>query len=146
MLQFPNLYPMPIWSAQPEISILKVLLTPLIVLVILWLGSHLIQHRETKIILKCISWIYAIWILLIDLVLLIGVYLIPLLGPFAGVAVGTLAMPFSIIPSLVYAGPIRNRYKLTFSDSKFLSSKKLQALVCFILWIIGMLQINILAL
>ena len=146
MLQFPHLYPLPIWSAQPEISILKVLLTPLIVLVILWLSSHLIQHKEAKIILKCFAWIYAIWILAIDLVLLIGVYLIPLLGPFAGVTVGTIAIPFSLVPCLVYAGPIRNQYKLMYPDSRFLNSKKLQALMCFIVWVIGMLQINILAL
>lgn len=146
MLQFPHLYPVPIWSAQPEISVLKVLLTPMIVLVIFWLSSHLIQRQEAKIVLKCFAWIYAIWNLLIDLVLIIGVYLIPLLGPFAGVAVGTIAMPFSLVPALVYAGPIRNQYQLMFPDSRFLNSKKLQALMCFIIWVIGMLQINILAL
>ena len=72
------------------------------------------------------------------------VFLIPLLGPLAGVAIGTIAVPFSVVPLLVYAGPIRNQYKLMYPDSRFLNSKKLQALMVFIVWVIGMLQLTLL--
>jgi len=72
-----HLFPLPSPPLTPKIEIqfLKLLFVPLIVLVISWLSSHLIQNKEIKIVLKSFSWLYALFLLLIDLLFFLSVIL-----------------------------------------------------------------------
>ena len=114
---------------------MKLLFVPLIVLVISWLTSHLIQNKEIRIVLKTFSWIYALMLLVIDLLFFLGIILSsdirrspPVMGTF-------------IIPSLVYLVAIRKRYKLIFPDSKFLNSNIRQVVFCVVITMITILQV-----
>jgi len=132
-----HLYPLPFPPLTPklEIQFLRLLFVPLIVLVISWLSSHLIQNKETRIVLKSFSWIYALLLLLVDLLFFVSVVLVSdIRGTPLGVA-------FLWVPSLVYLGGIRKRYKLLFPDSKFLNSNKTQVLFCIIITVFTTLQI-----
>jgi len=65
-LLFTSTRPFNVHPSEPAIALIRVLLIPLIVLVISWLGSHLIRNKELRIFLKCFSWIYALLILVIE--------------------------------------------------------------------------------
>ena len=137
LLESLHLYPLPYTPLSPKIEIqfMKLLFVPLIVLVISWLSSHLIQNKEIRIVLKTFSWIYALILLVIDLLFFLGIILSsdirrspPVTGTF-------------IIPSLVYLIAIRKRYKLIFPDSKFLNSDIRQVVFCVAITMITILQI-----
>jgi len=51
-----------------------------------------------------------------------------------------IVVPSFWIPSLVYLGVIRKRYKLTFPDSKFLNSNIKQVIFCVVVTTITTLQ------
>jgi len=132
-----HLFPLPSPPLTPKIEIqfLKLLFVPLIVLVISWLSSHLIQNKEIKIVLKSFSWLYALFLLLIDLLFFLSVILSEyILGTLIGVAL-------LWVPSLVYLGGIRKRYKLIFPDSKFLNSNKIQVFFCNVVAGITLIQV-----
>jgi len=132
-----HLFPLPSPPLTPKIEIqfLKLLFVPLIVLVISWLSSHLIQNKEIKIVLKSFSWLYALFLLLIDLLFFLSVILSEyILGTLIGVAL-------LWVPSLVYLGVIRKRYKLIFPDSKFLNSNKIQVFFCNVVAGITLIQV-----
>jgi len=137
LLESLHLYPLPYTPLSPKIEIqfMKLLFVPLIVLVISWLTSHLIQNKEIKIVLKTFSWIYALMLLVIDLLFFLDILLSsdilrspPVTGTF-------------IIPSLVYLVAIRKRYKLIFPDSKFLNSNIRQVVFCVVITMITILQV-----
>jgi hypothetical protein len=73
LVQFPQLYPSQFRPTEPEIPFMKLLLTPLILLIISWLSSNLIQTKELKIALKCFSWTYAMLILATNLYFLLSI-------------------------------------------------------------------------
>jgi len=77
LLESLHLYPLPYTPLSPKIEIqfMKLLFVPLIVLVISWLSSHLIQNKEIRIVLKTFSWIYALILLVIDLLFFLGIIL-----------------------------------------------------------------------
>ena len=132
-----HLYPLPSPPLTPKIEIqfMRLLFVPLIVIVISWLGAHLVQNEGIRIVLKSFSWFYALLLLLIDLLFFLGVILAmdlraTLLGP------GLLW-----IPTLVYLGLIRRRYKLIYPDSRFLKSHILQVLFCVLMTGITVLQV-----
>ena len=132
-----HLFPLPSPPLTPKIEIqfLKLLFVPLIVLVVSWLSSHLIQNKEIKIVLKSFSWLYALFLLLIDLLFFLSVILSEyILGTLIGVAL-------LWVPSLVYLGVIRKRYKLIFPDSKFLNSNKIQVFFCNVVAGITLIQV-----
>jgi len=127
LVQFPQLYPSIFRPLEPEISFMKLLLTPLILLIISWLSSHIIQNKGIRIILKCFSWHYAMFVLGIDIYYLLGAFLPP------DIYQSALPLPLIIgMPNLIYLGLIRNRYKIIFPDSKFLVGSKRQVVFCAI--------------
>jgi len=139
LVQFPQLYPSIFRPLEPEIPFMKLLLTPLILLIISWLSSHLIQNKRVRIVLKCFSWHYAMFVLGIDIYYLLGAFLPP------DIYVSPLPLPLIIgTPNLIYLGLIRNRYKLIFPDSKFLRSSKKQVLFCAIMTIFAVLTPSLL--
>lgn len=132
-----HLFPLqsPPLTPKIEIQFMKLLFVPMIVLVISWLSSHLIQNKGVRIVLKSFSWIYALLLLLIDLAFFLSVilqYNIP----------GTpLVVALLWVPSLVYLGGIRKQYRLIFPDSKFLNSNRIQVLACAVVTALTALQI-----
>ena len=136
-LLFTSVPPFRVRPSEPAIALIRVLLIPLIVLIISWLGAHLIQHKETRIVLKSFSWFYALTILVIEFHFLVGAVLGELGASL--ITQGLLLLPSILIPSLVYLGFIRKQYRTIFPDSKFLNSNKKQALFCIILTIFAVL-------
>jgi hypothetical protein len=136
LIQTMHLFPLQIPPLTPskEIQFLKLLFIPMIVLVVSWLGSHLIQNKGIRIILKSFSWIYALLLLAVDLSFFLSVilgYNIP----------GTpLVVAFFWVPVLVYLGGIRRQYRLILPDSKFLKSNTIQVLFCITIAVITVLQ------
>ena len=74
--------------------------------------------------LKCFAWIFALYILATDLVLLLAV----IVGTFA---ISILIQPGFFLVFVIYVGVIRKRYRQIFPESRFLTSNKL--LVLFVL-------------
>jgi len=134
-----HLYPLPSPPLTPklEIQFVRLLFVPFIVLVISWLSSHLIQNKGIRIVLKSFSWIYALILLLIDLLFFLSVILV---SDIRGTPLGVALL---WVPSLVYLVLIRKRYKLIFPDSKFLKSKKIQVLFCNLVTGITVIQVII---
>ena len=133
-----HLFPLPSPPLTPKIEIqfLRLLFVPLIVLVISWLSSCLTQGKEIKVVLKSFSWIYALLLLLIDLLFFLSV----ILGTdIRGSSPPIFPVTFWV-PSLVYLVAIRKRYKLIFPDSKFLKSNVKQALFCIVITTVTVLQ------
>ena len=133
-----HLFPLPNPPLTPKIEIqfLRLLFVPLIVLVISWLGSHLIQNKTLKVILKSFSWLYALLLLLIDLLFFLSVILGQDIRGSPPLVLGTLWMP-----SLVYLVAVRKRYILIFPDSRLLKSNIKQVLFCIIVTFVTVLQI-----
>lgn len=132
-----HLYPLPFPPLTPriEIQFMRLLFVPLVVLVITWLGSHLVQNKGIRIVLKSFSWFYALVLLLVDLLFFVSVLL-------ASDIRGTpLIVGLIWIPSLVYLGLIRKRYKLIYPDSRFLNSNVLQVFFCILMTSITVLQV-----
>jgi hypothetical protein len=131
-----HLFPLTIPPLTPsiEIQFLKLLFVPMVVLVISWLSSHLVQDKRVKIVLKAFSWIYALLLLLIDLAFFLSIilaYNIP----------GTpLVVALLWVPIAVYLLSIRKRYKLIYPDSKFLNSNKTQVVFCIIVAVVTTLE------
>lgn len=129
LIQYPSLYPTFANRLNPEIPVMRVILIPLIVLIILWLGSHLIQNKGKKVFLKCSSWLYALSILTVDLLFLIGgilgVHILENALLWIGLA--------SVVPISIYLNLIRKQYKLIYPDSQFLKNNRRQALFCLII-------------
>jgi len=137
LVDFLHLFPLPSPPLTPKIEIqfLRLLFVPLIVLIISWLSSHIIQNKGVRIVLKSFSWLYALFLLLIDLLFFLSVVLGEyILGTLLGVGL-------LWVPSLVYLVVIRKRYKLIFPDSKFLNSNKIQVLFCNIVAGITVMQV-----
>ena len=137
LLESLHLYPLPYTPLSPKIEIqfMKLLFVPLIVLVISWLSSHLIQNKEIRIVLKTFSWIYALMLLVIDLLFFLGIIL------SSDIRRSPQVMGTFVIPSLVYLVAIRKRYKLIFPDSKFLNSNIRQVVFCVVITMITILQV-----
>ena len=113
LIQYPSLYPTFANRLNPEIPVMRVILIPLTVLIIFWLGSHLVQNKGKKVFLKCSSWLYALSILTVDLLFLIGGILgVHILG-YALLWIGLA----SVIPISIYLNLIRKQYKPIYSDS-----------------------------
>jgi hypothetical protein len=114
------------------IQFLKLLFVPMIVLVISWLSSYMIQTKGVRIVLKSFSWIYALLLLLIDLAFFLGII-------FAFNILGTpMVVALLWVPSLVYLASIRKRYKLIYPDSKFLN--RIQILFCILITVVTTLE------
>lgn len=114
---------------------MRLLFVPLIVLVVSWLSSHLVQNTKIRAVLKSFSWIYALMLLWIDLVYFLSVAL----GQDIRGAPASIFGTFWI-PSAVYLAAIPKRYRLMFPDSKFLKSNKIQILFCALVSTIAVLQ------
>ena len=127
--------PSPPLTSKLEIQFLRLLFVPLIILTISWLCSHLIQNRGTRIVLKSFSWLYALLLLLIDLLFFGSVILGQDIRGSPPLVFGTFW-----IPSMVYFFAIRKWYIVIFPDSKFLKSNIKQAIFCIVVTIITMLQ------
>lgn len=121
-----HLFPLqsPPLTPKIEIQFMKLLFVPMIVLVISWLSSHLIQNKGVRVVLKSFSWIYALLLLLIDLAFFLRVILV------YNIPGTPLVVAWLWVPSLVYLGSIRKQYRLIFPDSKFLNSNRIQVLFC----------------
>jgi len=133
-----HLFPLPSPPLTPKIEIqfMRLLFVPLIILIISWLSSCLIQSKEIRVVLKSFSWIYALLLLLIDLLFFLSV----ILGTdIRGSSPPIFPVTFWV-PSLVYLVVIRKRYKLIFPDSKFLNSNIKQVLFCLVITIVTTLQ------
>jgi hypothetical protein len=118
-----------------EIQFLKLLIVPLIVLVVSWLSSHIIQEKRLRVVLKSFSWLYALLLLFIDLLFFVSVILSQNIHRSAPIVIGTFW-----IPSAVYFFAIRKQYIVIFPDSKFLKSNIKQVLFCVIITTVTMLQ------
>jgi len=129
LIQYPSLYPTFANRLHPEIPVIRVILFPLIALIVFWLGSHLIRNRGTKVVLRCSSWLYALSILTVDLLFLIGgvlgVHILENGILWIGLA--------SMVPISIYLRFIRKEYELIYPDSQFLKSNRKQALFCLII-------------
>ena len=138
LMQYPQLYPFPFphHLLHPEITIMRLLLLPLTILVIAWLSSHLTQRQKVKIVLKCFAWIFALFILVMDVVLILAA----IVGTHY---ISILVLPGWLIAMVVYLGVIRNRYRQLFPESRFLTSMKIQLPFCVILFLLLELHIAI---
>lgn len=132
-----HLYPLPNPPLTPKIEIqfMRLLFVPLIVLVISWLGSNLVQNKGIRVVLKSFSWVYALVLLSLDLLFFLSVVLA------TDVRSSPLVVGMVWVPTLVYVGLIRKRYKLIYPDSRFLNSNRLQALFCVLVTTITVLQV-----
>jgi hypothetical protein len=143
LIQYPSLYPGFAYRLDPEIPVMRVILIPLIVLIICWLGSQLTQNKGIKIVLKCSSWLYSLSILTVDLLFLVGGILgesVLSLGyglPWIGLA--------SVVPISIYLSLIRKQYQLIYPDSQFLKTNRKQALFCLIVIVPSISSIPVLA-
>jgi hypothetical protein len=143
LIQYPSLYPSFAYRLDPEIPVMRVILIPLIVLIICWLGSQLTQNKGIKIVLKCSSWLYSLSILTVDLLFLVGGILgesVLSLGyglPWIGLA--------SVVPISIYLSLIRKQYQLIYPDSQFLKTNRKQALFCLIVIVPSISSIPVLA-
>lgn len=141
LIQYPSLYPTFAHRTDPEIPVMRVILLPLIVLIILWLGSHLVQNRGIKVVLKCSSWLYSLSILTVDLFFLVGGILgVHILG-YGPTWIGLV----SVVPASIYLCLIRKQYQLIYSDSNFLRNNRKQAIFCIIIIIFTIAFIPVLA-
>lgn len=136
LIQSVHLYPLrnPPLTPEIEMQFMRLLFVPLIVLVICWLGSHLIQSNRIRAVLKPFSWIYALMLLYVDLVYFLAVVMgqdirtpISILGTFW-------------IPSAVYLVTIPKRYRALFPESKFLKSNIAQVLFCILVSALAVAQ------
>jgi hypothetical protein len=118
-----------------EIQFLELLIVPLIVLVVSWLSSHIIQNKRFRVVLKSFSWLYALLLLFIDLLFFVSVILSQNIHRSPLVVIGTFW-----IPSVVYFFGIRKQYIVIFPDSKFLKSNIKQILFCIIITTVTMLE------
>jgi len=136
LVQSLHLYPLPSPPLTPriEIQFLRLLFVPLIVLTISWLCSHLIQNKGIRIVLKSFSWIYALLLLVIDLLFFLSVIL------SSDIRGSPLFLFLFWVPSLVYLVLIRKRYKLIFPDSKFLNNNVKLIVFCVVITTITTLQ------
>jgi len=132
-----HLYPLPSPPLTPrlEIQFMRLLFVPLVVLVITWLGSHLVQDKGIRIVLKSFSWFYALVLLVVDLLFFVSVVLAT---DIRGTPLG---LGLFWIPSLVYLGLIRKRYRPIYPDSRFLRSNILQVLFCILMTSITVMQV-----
>jgi len=141
LIQYPSLYPTFANRLDPEIPVMRVILIPLIVLIIFWLGSHLIQNRGIKVVLKCSSWLYSLSILTVDLLFLVGgilgVHILENGLLWIGLA--------SVVPILIYLSLIRKQYQLIYLDSPFLKTNRKQVLFCLIIMVPTIASIPVLA-
>jgi len=141
LIQYPSLYPTFANRLNPEIPVMRVILIPLIVLIIFWLGSHLIQNKVMKVFLKCSSWLYALSILTVDLLFLIGgilgVHILESGLLWIGLA--------SVVPISIYLNFVRKQYKLIYPDSQFLKNNRKQALFCVIIIVPSIVSVPALA-
>ena len=137
LMQSVELFPLKYPPLTPEIEIqfMRLLFVPLIILVVSWLSSHLIQSNKIRAVLKPFSWIYALMLLWIDLVYFLSVVLGQDIRGTPASILGTFW-----IPSVVYLAAIPKRYRLMFPDSKFLKSNKIQILFCALISTIAVLQ------
>lgn len=137
LIQSVHLFPLknPPLTPEIEIEFMRLLFVPLIVLVVSWLASHLIQNYRARAFLKPFSWIYALMLLWIDLVYFLGVILGQDIRSTPLSVLGTFW-----IPSIVYLFTIPKRYRLLFPDSKFLRSNVGQVLFCALVSTIAVVQ------
>jgi len=137
LMQSVELFPLKYPPLTPEIEIqfMRLLFVPLIILVVSWLSSHLVQSAKIRAVLKSFSWIYALMLLWIDLVYFLSVALGQDIRGAPASILGTFW-----IPSVVYLAAIPKRYRLMFPDSKFLKSNKIQILFCALVSTIAVLQ------
>jgi hypothetical protein len=126
LISYPSLYPTFANRLNPEIPVMRVILFPLIALIILWLGSHLIRNKGTKVVLKCSSWLYALSVFTVDLLFLIGGILGVHILQYGLLWIGLA----SVIPISIYLKFIRREYESIYPDSQFLKNKYKQALFC----------------
>ena len=132
----PSYTPFRVVPTEPTIALIRVLLVPLIVLILGWLGSRLIQNKGARIFLKCFSWLLALFFLVVEFHFLVGA----VLGAFGMSIMAQGLFQWSIIvPSLAYLVFIRKQYKTIFPESKFLNSNKVQMLFCIVLTVIAVL-------
>jgi hypothetical protein len=131
-----HLFPLssPPLTPKIEIQFMNLLFVPLIVLVISWLSSNLIQNKGVRIVLKSFSWIYALLLLLVDLAFFLSVIL------QYDIRGTPLVVALLWVPSLVYLGGISKRYRLIFPNSKFLNSNKTQVFFCIIITVVTTIQ------
>ncbi len=141
LIQYPSLYPTFTNRLHPEIPVMRVFLIPLIVLIIFWLGSHLIQNRGIKVVLKCSSWLYSLSILTVDLFFLVGGILGVHILEYGLLWIGLT----SVVPTLIYLSLIRKQYQLLYPDSHFLKTNIKQVLFCIIVIIPTIASIPVLA-
>jgi hypothetical protein len=132
-----HLFPLPSPPLTPKIEIqfMRLLVVPLIILIICWLSSHLVQGKEIRSVLKTFSWIYALMLLWVDLLFFSSLILGTDIRGSAPYVVGTFW-----VPSIVYLVAIRKRYRLIFPDSKFLKSSMKQVLFCAVITMVAVLQ------
>lgn len=131
-----HLFPLPSPPLTPKIEIqfMNLLFVPLIVLVISWLSSNLIQNKGVRIVLKSFSWIYALLLLLVDLAFFLSVV------SQYDIRGTPLVVALLWVPSLVYLGGIRKRYRPLFPDSEFLNSNRIQVFLCIIITVVTTIQ------
>jgi len=131
-----HLYPLPSppLTLKIELQFIRLLFVPLIVLVVFWLSSHLIENKAIRIVLKSFSWLYALSLLLIDILFFLGVIL------QKDIRASLLGVGLLWVPTIAYLGVIRKRYKRIYSNSKFLNSNIIQVLFCNIVTGIAVIQ------
>jgi len=111
------------------------LLPPLLVLVIVWLFSHLTERRALQIILKSYAWFYSSFMFLTLIFVFVYVTFPPFIYYFFGPrppflwGMPVMAVSFFSIPFLFYAIAIQPKYKQIYKDSKFLASRLKPALL-----------------
>jgi hypothetical protein len=135
LVQTLHLYPLSFpLTPHIEIQFQKLLFVPLVVLVLSWLSSHLIQNTQARIVMKSFSWIYALVLLLVDLAFFLGVVL------QYNISGTPLVVGFLWVPGIIYLASIRKHYRKLFPDSEFLKSNKTQVIFCMIIIVFTTLQ------
>jgi len=113
------------------------LISPLLVLVGIWLWSYLAEKEEYQVILKSYAWFYASFLFLIYLFMFVfiaapDIYRILFVRPGgggAGLGVPLAILGFLIGPFSVYTLGIRPEYRITYKGSRILGSLRLLGLL-----------------
>jgi len=114
------------------------LIPPLLVLVVVWLFSHLTERTSLQIILKSFAWFYSSFMFLAFVFIFVYVtspaFISLLFGP-AGLAqtfrvvLYVMVVSYLVTPFLFYAVAIQPKYRQIHKDSRFLASRIQPALL-----------------
>lgn len=121
-------------TAEVKKAVAVGLLSPLLVLVMVWLFSHLTDRVEAEVILKSYAWFFSSFMFLM-FITIFGYVAYPEISDFLHQTSWLylpLAIFFFVAPLVFYATAIQPKYRRIYKDSSFLRSRLKPALLYFV--------------